>query len=517
MPPGLHRKTLAPAVLAALAAFAITLTVSSRPASVQAAGTPPLDHVFVIVMENHSYSEVIGSPSAPYINSLANSGAVATNYFAVAHPSLPNYIALTSGDTQGITSDCTTCWLGVSNIGDRLESAGSTWKAYEESMPSACYVGDAYPYVQKHDPFIYYDDIRQNASRCQSHVVPYTQLATDLRSASTTPTFSFITPNACHDMHDCSVATGDAWLQQQVPSILASPAFTSQHSLLAITWDEDDFTTTNQVATIFVGAGVTAGTHSSTYSNHYSLLRTLEVARNLSPIAAGDASAAQMSSMFTSRTLSTSWCVGVSVSGSPAPPQQSGSTVQFSASASGCPTPEYEFWILSPGATMYTLLQPYSTSATATWSSAGNGPGAYRINVWVRDATSLGVYGNAYGGWDAYNASYVYGLASGCPSVTESSTPAATATAGSAVTFTASAPGCSSPQYEFWILSPGASLYTLLRPYGTSPSVTWSTVGNGAGVYRIDVWVRNGAGPGAYSNPYGSWDAYNASGTLALS
>src|SRR5438445_12856185 len=161
------------------------LALATMPA--QAATTPVFDHVFVIVMENHSYGEIIGSSSAPYINSLVASGALATNYSAVTHPSLPNYLALTGGSTFGVTSDCTTCWVNASNIADSLESAGSSWKAYEESMPSACYVGDSYPYAQKHDPFIYFNDIRNNASRCQSHVVPYGQLASDLQSAATTP------------------------------------------------------------------------------------------------------------------------------------------------------------------------------------------------------------------------------------------------------------------------------------------------------------------------------------------
>jgi len=224
-------------LLAGSLASAVIAVLAPMTMQAQAASVPAFDHVFVIVMENHSYGEIIGSSAAPYINSLLTSGALATNYTAVAHPSLPNYLALTGGSTFGITTDCNTCWVNASNIGDSLESVGSAWKAYEESMPSACYVGDSSPYAQKHDPFIYFNDIRTNTSRCQSHVVPYTQLATDLKSSSTTPNYSFITPNMCDDMHDCSVGTGDAWLQQQVPAILGSPASTSQRSLLAITWD----------------------------------------------------------------------------------------------------------------------------------------------------------------------------------------------------------------------------------------------------------------------------------------
>src|SRR5689334_3990280 len=207
-------------------------------------------------MENHAYGEIIGSSAAPYVNSLLPSAALATSYTAVAHPSLPNYLALSGGSTFGITSDCTTCWISATNIADNLESSGSTWKAYMESMPSACYVGDAYPYAQKHNPFVYYNDIRGNSTRCRAHDVPYSQLATDLASTSTTPNYAFITPNMCNDMHDCAVATGDSWLKSQVPVILGSPAFKTQHSLLAITWDEDDSSAGNQVATILLGSGV---------------------------------------------------------------------------------------------------------------------------------------------------------------------------------------------------------------------------------------------------------------------
>ena len=279
----------------------VSVAASTPTAPASAAGS--MDHVFVIVMENHSYNEIIGSTSAPYINSLLATGGLATNYYAVAHPSLPNYLALTGASTYGVTSDCTTCWINATNIGDNIESAGKTWKAYEESMPSACFVGDSYPYAQKHDPFIYYNDVRTNASRCQSHVVPYSSLASDLGAASTTPNYAFITPNMCNDMHDCSVSTGDSWLSQQVPAILRSPAFTTQRSLLAIVWDEDDFSGTNQVPALLIGTGVIAGMQSPGGYNHYSLLSTIESTLGVTTLTSNDAGAAQMNDFF----LSTNW------------------------------------------------------------------------------------------------------------------------------------------------------------------------------------------------------------------
>jgi hypothetical protein len=181
---------------------------------------------------------------------------------------------------------------------DNIEAAGKSWKTYQEAMPSTCFVGDSYPYAQKHNPFVYFNPIRNNAARCQSHIVPYTQLATDLLSASTTPAYGFITPDNCHDMHDCTVATGDAWLGVEIPKILASPAFTTQKSLLALLWDEDDYSATNQVPLLLMGTGVATNFKSPVAYNHYSLLRTIEDALGLPTLTANDASAAPMTDMF---------------------------------------------------------------------------------------------------------------------------------------------------------------------------------------------------------------------------
>src|SRR5439155_1479474 len=254
---------------------AVPSTASSATSATQSAVVPSFAHVVVVVMENKSASSIIGNTSqASYINGLAAQYSYASNDFAISHPSLPNYLALTGASTFGITSDCSpaVCPVNATNLMDRIESAGRSWKAYMESMPASCATSDAYPYAVKHNPFVYYNDIRTNASRCQSHVVPFTQLSTDLRSASTTPSYAWITPNMCNDMHDCSIATGDAWLKAQVPAILSSPAFTSQHSLLALTWDEDDFTGTNQVEFVLAGSQVKTRYVSSTGYDHYSLL-----------------------------------------------------------------------------------------------------------------------------------------------------------------------------------------------------------------------------------------------------
>jgi hypothetical protein len=259
---------------------------------------PAFHHIFVVIMENHSSSEIIGSADAPYINSLVASYGHAANYSAISHPSLPNYLALTSGSTFGLTTDCTDCFQNAPNLPvDRLVPAGLSWRGYMESMPSPAFVGDAYPYMQKHDPFVYYDNIRTDPAQF-ANVVPYTQFAVDLASAGTTPAFCWITPNMLDDMHDGTVAGGDAWLSKAIPAILNSDAFTIDKSLLFITWDENDDSPGNEVATLVIADAVTPGFTSQVPYTHYSLLRTIEASWGLAPLTANDAAATPMSDFF---------------------------------------------------------------------------------------------------------------------------------------------------------------------------------------------------------------------------
>ena len=266
---------------------------------------PNFSHVFLIVMENEESTGVMGNNAAAYINTLAAGHGLATQYFAVSHPSLPNYLALTAGSTFGIASDCTGCYVNATNIADQVESSGRSWKAYLESMPSSCYVGDAYPYMQKHNPFIYYNDVRTNAARCAEHVVPFTQLSTDLVNGIV-PNLAWITPNMCNDMHDCSIATGDAWLANVVPGILASSAFLNG-GVLFITWDEGESSAGccgnaagGQVATLVIAPNGVAGFRSTIAETHYSLLRTIEDAWGLSALGQA-ASAVAMREYFRSQ------------------------------------------------------------------------------------------------------------------------------------------------------------------------------------------------------------------------
>lgn len=258
-------------------------------------------HFFIIVDENKTYGSIIGNRQAPYINQLANRYALATNYSAITHPSFPNYLALTSGSTHGVTSDCNPpaagCELDVPNIADEIQKSGRSWKEYAESMPVNCYANNSGHYATKHNPFIYYSDIINNKTWCSSHVVPLTQLSEDLRTPATTPNFAMVTPDLCDDMHDCSIATGDGWLSKYVKLILNSKAFTSQPSVLVITWDEGNLLS-NHIAAILAGRAVKSGYRSSTAYDHYSLLRTIEDVWQLPSLTANDQQAKPMTEFF---------------------------------------------------------------------------------------------------------------------------------------------------------------------------------------------------------------------------
>ena len=230
---------------------------SARPAHVK--------HVVWIVLENVGYS-VVGSPSAPYLNGLAAKCALATNDLAVSHPSLPNYIALTSGSTQGVTDDAEPVAhpLNVPNIFSQLHG---NWRALVESMPGPCAQVTSGNYAARHNPAVYYTNL---GSSCLHNDVPL---------ASTLPlgaAFTFIVPDICNDMHSCPVATGDSWLARLVPKIIASPQYQSRSLVLFITFDEDNTQATNRVPTYVIAPSVPRGRRVGALLTHYSLLATTE-------------------------------------------------------------------------------------------------------------------------------------------------------------------------------------------------------------------------------------------------
>jgi hypothetical protein len=201
------------------------------------------------------------------------------------------------------------------------------------------------------------------------------------------------------------------------------------------------------------------------------------------------------------------------VTSAPSGTASAGTTVIFTATGT-CPnaSPVYQFWILAPGATSYTLARAYSTTNTFSWNTAGLVAGTYYISVWVRDANSPGAFSNSNGTWDTYNASTYALTTTPCASVGVTSSPSGTAAAGTTVTFTATAMGCphASPVYEFWILTPGGS-WTKVQAYSTTNTFSWVTTGKPAGTYYMSVRVRDAQSTGTSGNFSGTWDAYNSS------
>lgn len=248
-------------------------------------GSVSYSHVIWLWMENHSYEQVVGSSSAPYLNSLARECGLATNYHNITHPSLPNYIAATSGlgsqAVQPFASDCSPS-ASCSTAATSLFSQAPSWRAYEESMPSPCDRANAGEYAVRHNPPPYYTSLAD----CPQSDVAITSLADDLAKNSL-PAFSFITPNVCHDTHDCSVTVGDQWLATEVSQIVGSRPYRARHTALFVTYDEGEGGSSNDcatnqsdvgchVATVIVSPSTPTGQRSGELFNHYSLLRTTE-------------------------------------------------------------------------------------------------------------------------------------------------------------------------------------------------------------------------------------------------
>ena len=253
---------------------------SPTAATSSGAVSPPVSRIAVIVLENKEYNEIIGRPAAPYLNALARQSAVAANYHAITHPSLPNYLALTGGSTFGYSgSDCGTCSVSHRNLIDQLDAAGISWKVYVEDLPSPCSsTATAGDYVRRHDPFMYYRDVADSSARCR-RIVPTTQLTRDLADHAL-PRVTWLVPNVCHDMHSCGTYTGDRYLRAMVPRLLAG---LGPSGVLFVTFDEGETNSGccgvakgGHILTLIAGPGAQAGVRSMTPYDHYSLLRTIE-------------------------------------------------------------------------------------------------------------------------------------------------------------------------------------------------------------------------------------------------
>jgi phospholipase C len=224
----------------------------------------------------------------PNYNRWANQYTLLTQYYAITHPSLSNYLAMIGGSTFGVDYSCYDCYQNAYTLVDLIEDSGRTWKTYQEDMPRPCFDGNEYKnYTKRHNPFVYFDSIRLDPERCERSVVPFEQLAVDL-AAGALPDFVFIMPNQCHNAHDCPLNEADAWLGEWAPFLLAYPDFV-QGGLIVLTWDEGQGNHAccgmtvggGRVATVLMSPLVKPGFQDETPYTHYSLLKTISEAWGL--------------------------------------------------------------------------------------------------------------------------------------------------------------------------------------------------------------------------------------------
>ncbi|MEY9944152.1 alkaline phosphatase family protein [Kitasatospora sp. GAS1066B] len=266
-------------------------TATTATATATVAELPRPDHVLVVVLENHAYGQIVGNPDAPYLNgTLKAGGADLTDSHALTHPSEPNYYALFSGSTQGRTDDsCVAVGsLGAPNLGAELLAAGERWASYNESLPNQgstlCAGGE---YAQKHNPWFGFGNVPLDTAHT------FAQFPADY---STLPKVGFVIPNLCDDLHDCPVATGDAWLKNNLGGYASWAQ--SHNSMLVVTFDEDDNGPTNQIPTLLYGQHVTPGSTAGARYTHLDLLRTLEDLAGLTSHAGGAATAGDITGIW---------------------------------------------------------------------------------------------------------------------------------------------------------------------------------------------------------------------------
>lgn len=260
--------------------------------------SPPTtyQHVVWVVLENHSYEDLVGrrgsdvARRSPYLNRLVRSCGLATNAWSVTHPSLPNYLAMVSGSTGGVTTDCSasSCPQRRRTLFDQLTEAGGDWQALAESMPEACSLSDTGRYVARHNPPTYFPALRQDCGRWDLPMGTTTsgRLVRMVRNGAL-PTFLLVVPNQCHNTHDCPIADGDAWLSEIIPLLTGGQDYRAGSTAVFVTWDEGSGgshgepcgTTSSRschVVTAVVAPGTKPGTRSGLRFDHYSLLRTTE-------------------------------------------------------------------------------------------------------------------------------------------------------------------------------------------------------------------------------------------------
>ncbi|BBH18458.1 hypothetical protein Back2_27450 [Nocardioides baekrokdamisoli] len=380
----------------------LSTTVTQPTLSAPASSVPGFDHVFLIYMENENGFQqsvdgnnyIYGNAAAPYINNtLVPMGTRLNNLYGTTHPSDPNYLALAGGSVSGQTSNPAVGSVNATNLADRAEAAGKTWKAYNQGANGTCDLtthGSTYP---DDEPFTLYNDVANNSTRCNSHIMPLTQLSTDLSSASTTPNFSWIAADDYYDMEAGGIAPGDTWLSQTLPTIFNSPAWKTQRSLLIVTWDEG-YTKSygpnypNEVAGVMIGSPgtVKAGATSTTRYNQYSIGRTIENALGLSPMTPNDTYAQPINDVWgqsTSPTLSTT-----------TPSVTNGSSITFNYTTPAA-TNSSTNWVgiykqgNTPGNQASTDWKYTAGTSGSVTFTANYGPGTYQVYYLYNDGYTV--------------------------------------------------------------------------------------------------------------------------------
>jgi phospholipase C len=291
-------RALVPRTLAIGLAVATVGLAACASGSASTAARGRATRVVIVMEENHSLAAIQRATNLPQINHLARTSVLLDDYFAIAHPSLPNYLALTSGSTFGFKSDCGSCTVNGPNLFDQLQHAHITWRLYAQGLPKPCsQVTLRGAYARRHVPALLYDSVRKNPAAC-ANVVPYTQLAVDIREHHL-PQFAMVIPDLSHDMHGISESADDPHTQQQSDAFVGSLYSTLQHSAqwgdgsrFVVTFDEgggysppphtccSGEAAGGHIPTIIAGPGLTAHKDGATY-DHYSLLRSIETAFGL--------------------------------------------------------------------------------------------------------------------------------------------------------------------------------------------------------------------------------------------
>ena len=252
---------------------------------------PDFSHLAMIIFENREFEAVIGSPKLPYFNLYASTFALLTQYHAVAHSSLPNYLALIAGDTFNASDDCAlpNCSINAASLPDLIEASGRTWKTYQDDMPAPCYTGSTVRYRQVHNPFIFFEPIRLDEARCLEHIVPLTQMDEDIE-AGRLPNYFFITPDVCYSAKECELELVDGWMKAQLEKIYVALEAQGGPFLIILIWDEGTSHASccglperagGRVATILISPQVKSAFQDSTPYSHYSILKTIAEAWGL--------------------------------------------------------------------------------------------------------------------------------------------------------------------------------------------------------------------------------------------